>query len=29
MVRATSRAWAAAAADPDGAVEALHRMFPP
>jgi NitT/TauT family transport system substrate-binding protein len=28
MVRATSRAWAAAAADPDGAVDALHRMFP-
>ena len=28
MVRATTRAWAAAAADPDGALEALHRLFP-
>jgi NitT/TauT family transport system substrate-binding protein len=28
MVRATSRAWAAAVQDPEGAVEALHKMFP-
>jgi NitT/TauT family transport system substrate-binding protein len=28
MVRATSRAWAAAIQDPEGAVEALHKMFP-
>jgi NitT/TauT family transport system substrate-binding protein len=28
MARATTRAWAAAVKDPDGAVEALHRLFP-
>lgn len=28
MVRATTRAWAAAVKDPDGAVEALHRRYP-
>lgn len=28
MVRATTRAWAAAIKDPNGAVEALHQMFP-
>jgi len=28
MIRATSRAWAAAIKDPDGAVEELHKMFP-
>lgn len=28
MVRATTRAWAASVKDPDGAVDALHRMFP-
>ena len=28
MVRATSRAWQAAMKDPDGAVEALHKVFP-
>jgi NitT/TauT family transport system substrate-binding protein len=28
MVKATGLAWAAAAGDPDAAVEALHRLFP-
>lgn len=28
MVRATTRAWAAAVRDPDGVVEALHQLFP-
>jgi len=28
MVSATTRAWLAAAKDPDGAVDALHRLFP-
>jgi NitT/TauT family transport system substrate-binding protein len=28
MIRATSRAWAAAIKEPDAAVEALHKMFP-
>jgi NitT/TauT family transport system substrate-binding protein len=28
MVRATTKAWAAAVKDPDGAVEALHAVFP-
>ncbi|MGH7314816.1 MAG: ABC transporter substrate-binding protein [Candidatus Rokuibacteriota bacterium] len=28
MVRATSRAWLAAMKDPDGAVDALHKLFP-
>ena len=28
MVKATSRAWQAAMKDPDGAVEALHKLFP-
>ncbi|MCI0549215.1 MAG: ABC transporter substrate-binding protein [Candidatus Rokubacteria bacterium] len=28
MVRATTRAWLAAGKDPDGAVEALHQLFP-
>ena len=28
MVRATTRAWAAAIKDPDGAVDALHQLFP-
>jgi NitT/TauT family transport system substrate-binding protein len=28
MARATTRAWAAAVKDPDGAVEALHQVFP-
>jgi NitT/TauT family transport system substrate-binding protein len=28
MIRATSRAWAAAIQEPDAAVEALHKMFP-
>jgi NitT/TauT family transport system substrate-binding protein len=28
MVRATTKAWAAAVKDPDGAVEALHAMYP-
>ena len=28
MVRATTRAWDAAVKDPDGAVEALHRLYP-
>lgn len=28
MVKATSLAWAAAAKDPDGATEALHKLFP-
>lgn len=28
MVRATTRAWLAAGKDPDGAVEALHQIFP-
>jgi NitT/TauT family transport system substrate-binding protein len=28
MVKATSRAWQAAMRDPDGAVEALHKLFP-
>lgn len=28
MVKATTRAWLAAGKDPDGAVEALHQLFP-
>jgi NitT/TauT family transport system substrate-binding protein len=28
MIRATSRAWAAAIQDPDGAIEALHKLYP-
>ena len=28
MVKATTRAWQAAMQDPDGAVEALHKLFP-
>ena len=28
MVKATTRAWQAAMRDPDGAVEALHKLFP-
>ncbi len=28
MVRATTRAWLAAGKDPDGAVDALHELFP-
>ncbi len=28
MVRATSRAWAAAGKDPEGATQALHKLFP-
>jgi NitT/TauT family transport system substrate-binding protein len=28
MVKATTRAWLAAGKDPDGAVEALHQIFP-
>lgn len=28
MARATTRAWTAAVADPNGAVEALHQLFP-
>ena len=28
LVKATSRAWLAAMKDPDGAVEALHKLFP-
>src|SRR5260370_41315370 len=28
MAKPTSRAWIAAMKDPDGAVEALHKLFP-